>query len=238
MAGRGFLNEAKEIDQSRIYTLRNGRWQLMFRPINPDRSFSGVNLAESFAEGYAQKHNVDVGLICCADGGTALDQWMPGEVLFDNAVFQAKLAMRSSELKGILWHQGESDCIEERSSTYRARFEIMMAQMRKELGLPEIPFILGGLGDFLKNCVISPNVRYYERVNLALDDIVKNNKFVGLASAKGLGANPDELHFNAEALYDFGLRYLDVFEAVNAQCSEVKIANIAEDTKRSEMELL
>lgn len=54
MAGRGFLNEAHEIDTSRIYTLRNGQWQRMFRPINPDRSFSGVSLAESFAEGYAK----------------------------------------------------------------------------------------------------------------------------------------------------------------------------------------
>jgi hypothetical protein len=72
MAGRGYLNEAHEIDTSRIYTLRNGRWQKMFRPINPDRSFSGVSLAESFAEAYAKKHHVDVGLICCADGGTKL----------------------------------------------------------------------------------------------------------------------------------------------------------------------
>ena len=39
MAGRGYLHESREIDTSRIYTLRNGRWQPMFRPINPDRDF-------------------------------------------------------------------------------------------------------------------------------------------------------------------------------------------------------
>ena len=50
MAGRGSLKEAPAIDTSHIYTLRNGRWQRMFRPINPDRHFSGTNLAESFAE--------------------------------------------------------------------------------------------------------------------------------------------------------------------------------------------
>lgn len=45
MAGRGYLKEAREIDTSRIYTLRNGRWNKMFRPINPDRSFSGVRVS-------------------------------------------------------------------------------------------------------------------------------------------------------------------------------------------------
>lgn len=54
MAGRGFFSEAADVDSSRIKILRNGRWQPMFRPINPDRAFSGVNLAESFAECYAK----------------------------------------------------------------------------------------------------------------------------------------------------------------------------------------
>lgn len=63
MAGRGFLNEAESIDSSRIKVLRNGRWQPMYRPVNCDRAFSGVNLAESFAESYAKKYDVDVGLI-------------------------------------------------------------------------------------------------------------------------------------------------------------------------------
>mgnify|MGYP000999236259 CR=1 FL=1 len=48
----------------------------------------------------------NVGLIPCADGGTSLDDWAVGGLLYDNAVFQAKLAQRTSELSGILWHQG------------------------------------------------------------------------------------------------------------------------------------
>lgn len=49
MAGRGFLSEAHEIDGSNIRVLRNGRWQPFFRPVQPDRAFAGVSLAESFA---------------------------------------------------------------------------------------------------------------------------------------------------------------------------------------------
>lgn len=234
MAGRGYLNEAREIDTSRIYTLRNGRWQKMFRPINPDRSFSGVNLAESFAEAYSQKYNVDVGLICCADGGTKLSQWMPGELLFDNAVNNAKLAARTSEIVGVLWHQGESDCEDESYPTYQTRLETMMQAFRNELNLNDVPFILGGLGDYL---ALYPR-KNYVHINKALEDTAVCNGLVGFASAKGLTSNPDNLHFNAQSLYEFGIRYFEEFEKLNRRTNTVGKNNLKEDLFRSEMELL
>ena len=108
MAGRGFLDEAVGVDTSLIKILRNGRWQPLYRPVTPDRITSGVCLAESFAEAYAKKYGVEVGLIPCADGGTQISQWLPGSLLYDHAVFQAKLAQRTSTIAGVLWHQGES----------------------------------------------------------------------------------------------------------------------------------
>lgn len=110
MAGCGFLADAEPLDTNggRLKVLRNGRWQTMFRPVNPDRPFSGTCLAESFAKAYSDEHpDVDVGIIPCADGGTTLDQWQEGGLLFDNAVNCARLAMRTAHLAGILWHQGE-----------------------------------------------------------------------------------------------------------------------------------
>ena len=234
MAGRGYLNEAREIDTSRIYTLRNGRWQKMFRPINPDRSFSGVNLAESFAETYSKKHNVDVGLICCADGGTKLSQWMPGELLFDNAVNNAKLAARTSEIVGVLWHQGESDCSDELYPTYQSRFETMMQALRKVLNLNDVPFVLGGLGDYLERYPL----KNYIYINQALQNTASCNKNVGFVSAEGLMSNPDNLHFNAQSLYEFGIRYFEEFEKLNRRTNTVGKNNLKEDILRSEMELL
>ena len=75
MAGRGYINEVEPINNPRIKVLRNGRWQDMFVPVNPDRPFSGINLAESFCDEYSKEHDTDVGIIPCADGGTALSQW-------------------------------------------------------------------------------------------------------------------------------------------------------------------
>lgn len=215
MAGRGDIAEAIPVDNTYIKILRNGRWQKMFRPVNPDRRFSGVNLAESFAEAYANKYGVEVGLIPCADGGTRLDQWEPGSLLFDHAVYQAKLAQRTSTIAGILWHQGESDCSQERYPTYAQRFAVMSNALRDALGLWDVPLLVGGLGDYLKDYVNNNGIygcKNYPFVNEQLQLIAATLPRTGFVSAEGLTPKPDILHFNARSLHEFGLRYFAEFE--------------------------
>ena len=238
MAGRGYMDQAENIDTSRIKILRNGRWQSMFRPINPDRSFSGVSLAESFAESYAKKYNVDVGLVCCADGGTSLEQWAPGELLFDNAISQAKLAQRTSALAGVLWHQGEADCPEDLYTTYESRFTDFMNALRRELDIYDVPLLLGGLGDFLKDCELDEDLKNYQHINDALKSIAKNNPMTGFVPADGLGANPDNLHFNSKALYEFGIRYFDEFEKLVKKDRHIDEVGHHDNNLRTKMELL
>lgn len=213
MAGRGFLHEALPVDTEHLYTLRGARWQRLFRPINPDRPFSGVSLGESFAEAYAKAYGVDVGLVCCADGGTTLEQWQPDGALYDHAVAQAKLAMRSSELKGILWHQGESDCRGDLACTYAQRLMPILQRLRQDLG--EVPILLGGLGDYLAQCTLEgEDVEHYPLVNAALQSVAAGLPLTGYVSAEGLTANPDLLHLNAASLHAFGLRYFAAYEAL------------------------
>ncbi len=123
MAGRGSIEDVPRIDNPHLKMLRNGRWQRMLFPVNPDRVFSGVSLAESFADAYQRDHGVDVGLIPCADGGTQMDQWKAGGLLFDHAVFQTQLALRTSSLAGVLWHQGESDSLPGLAEAYRDKLD-------------------------------------------------------------------------------------------------------------------
>lgn len=212
MAGRGCLDEARELDNSRLWVLRNGRWQRLYRPVNGDRAFSGVCLAESFAQAYAEKHDVDVGLIPCADGGTSLNQWRVGGLLYDHAIAQARLAQRTSTIAGVLWHQGEADCSAELYPTYAERFEPIIQAFRRDLDLYDVPFLLGGLGEFLADCPHDANLVNYPRVNDALRQVAAGNDRVGFVSAEGLTSNPDLLHFNAASLYEFGLRYFAEFE--------------------------
>lgn len=211
MAGRGLIEEAIPVDNTHIKVLRNGRWQKMFRPVNPDRRTSGVNLAESFAEAYAAKYGVEVGLIPCADGGTQIAQWVPGSLLFDNAVYQARLAMRTSHIVGILWHQGESDAHNDLYLGYGKKLETMLTQLRKLLGLEDVPLILGGLGSYLDGYTKSP-VMQWPQINEALQAVAERLPRAGYVGAEGLKPNADNLHFSAAALYEFGLRYFGEFE--------------------------
>lgn len=211
MAGRGHIEDVDPIVNDRIKVLRNGRWQPMYVPVNPDRRTSGVCLAESFADAYTKDHDADVGLIPCADGGTALCQWMPGELLFDHALMQCRLALRTSELAGILWHQGEGDCREGRYLVYEEKCRQMFTVLREELGLPEVPVLVGGLGDFLIGYTKKEISVNYLKVNAALQNVAKTLPRCGYVSASGLTANPEIIHFNAPSLREFGLRYYEEF---------------------------
>jgi len=211
MGGRGFKEEVPPVVNDKLYVLRNGRWRAMYVPVNPDRVTSGINLVESFADLYAKEHNVDVGIIPCADGGTCLDQWQVGGLLFDHACYQCELASRTSTIAAVLWHQGESDCSEDRYPFYEEKCTVIMNALRQKLGLYDVPFLLGGLGDYLEFCERSEKYKNYPYVNEALKRIAEKDKMMGYVSAEGLGANPDNLHFSAEALREFGVRYYHEF---------------------------
>ena len=239
MAGRGFLSEAPAIENKNLKVLRNGRWQKMFRPVNPDRSFSGVNLAEFFADLYSKAHpEVEVGLIPCADGGTSLDQWQVGGLLYDHAVNQAKLAMRTSHIVGVLWHQGESDCADDLYPLYRQKFQVIMESLRKDLGLEDVPFLLGGLGDFLLECPEMTNPDNYKKVNEQLKAMAQECPMTGYVPADGLESNPDKLHFSTAALMEFGQRYYRVFEILENKEKVYAEKPEMDGAIRSAMELL
>jgi hypothetical protein len=220
MAGRGNAAEVAPIENGSCYVLRNGIFRPMHYPVNFDRFFSGLNLCESFADTYQRENNVEVGLIPAADGGSSMDQWHEGEILFDHACYMAELASRTSEIKGILWHQGEADCAPELYSTYEARLTAMIEAMRKRLGMPHVPVLLGGLGDFLKDCPLSATLANYVHVNDALKAVASKVKNVGFVSAEGLGSNSDFLHFNSAALREFGLRYYEGYKALVGKISK------------------
>ena len=126
MGGRGFVDEVEPILNDKLYVLRNGRWRAMYVPVNPDRRTSGINLAESFADLYARNHDVDVGIIPCADGGSSLDMWQVGGLLFDHACYMAELASRTSTISAVLWHQGESDTGPEQYPVYEEKLTVIL----------------------------------------------------------------------------------------------------------------
>ena len=220
--GRGFPSEVEPIpnDDGSIVVLRNGRWRKMYTPVNPDRVTSGVSLAESFAAAYRDDHpDVDkIGIIPCADGGSRLAQWEPGLLLYDHAVAMARLAQRTSNIVAVLWHQGEGDCYPERYPLYERNFRTILHALRRDLGLEDVPVLVGGLGQFLAEFQPAnggENVfRNYIHINDALKRVEKEEPLVSYVPATGLTSNADRMHFNASSLREFGLRYYRAFRGL------------------------
>ncbi len=217
MAGRGIASQVEPIRNWHIKLMKNGIWRTAFVPYHWDDSTAGICLAESFADSYQKDHpEVQAGLIPCAEGGTCLDQWMPGQPLFESALLQGKLAKESSELKGILWHQGEADCKKDRYPYYEEKCTRILMAFREALG-EDLPVIVGGLGEYLARCPLDEELKNYTHVNKALQAMAAKNNGFAFVSAQGLTPNEDILHMDAPSLRTFGQRYYAAYKQVKGE---------------------
>lgn len=105
----------------------------------------------------------------------------------------------------------EGDCREGRYLVYEEKCCQMFTVLREELGLPEVPILVGGLGDFLVGFTKKEVSVNFMKVNEALQNVAKTLPKCGFVSASGLTANPEIIHFNAVSLREFGLRYYTKF---------------------------
>lgn len=216
MAGRGNLTDVPPIDNRLCFMLRNGRWQRLSEPVNPDRALtgsfaSGISPAASFLDEYTRFYGVSAGLIPAADGGTKISQWQPGEILFDHAVMLTELAKRSSVFSSILWHQGESDCsCDEDVYKYETRFHRMLDGLLSRLG--DVPVVIGEISE---NTADSWGFgERPQKLNSVLRKIASQNGNIAIASAKDLTLKPDGIHFDAQSCRVLGKRYFEALKTL------------------------
>lgn len=218
MAGRGEPGVEDKTPHARVLVFTTNQiWQLAVEPITLDpRKFHGVGPGVAFGKAMAEKNPSRViGLVPCAVGGTLLERWEPGADLYSNAVYRARAAMRYGQVKGFLWHQGESDSTEERSPTYGARLTRMIESIRRDVGVTNAPFVVGELGEFLYTRTNKPNP-YARQVNETLAGLPAKVPFTGCASSRGLTHKGDVLHFDAASQREFGSRYAARMQALQS----------------------
>jgi hypothetical protein len=210
MAGRGQVGAVDKAPHPRVLTFTPGNtWAPAVEPITHDKpTMLGVGPGLAFGKVMAEKYpEATIGLVSCAFGGTPLRRWERGGDLYSNAVHRAQLALRDGTLKGVLWHQGEADSgVATNANTYADRLAKMIADLRTDLGAPNLPFVAGELGEFfyLRQTNASP---YVLVVNDALKHLPVRVPHTGCASSRGLKDKGDTLHFNAAAQHEFGRRY-------------------------------
>lgn len=115
--------------------------------------------------------------------------------------------MEDGVLKGILWHQGESDCKPAEASKYQEGLTALIARFRKEFAAPDLPFIIGQLGQFEGRTWSDAR----KQVDAAHQAIAAADPSVAFVSSDGLSCNSDHVHFNAASQRTFGARYAEAF---------------------------
>ncbi len=220
MAGRGPMGEGDRAVDPRVWMLnREEEWVLAVDPLHFDKpGVVGVGLGRSFARHVADADpEVRVGLIPCAVGGSPIASWEPGAYdeptrshPYDDALKRARKAMETGTLKGILWHQGESDAQPELAAVYEQRLHELIARFRKELNAPDLPFVAGQMGRFEER----PWSEAKERVDAAhrnLPGKVAHTAFVSAAELKHKG---DQIHFDSDSYRILGDRYAEAYSSL------------------------
>ena len=222
MAGRGVVTEADlEIHPRVLMLAKDGTWQYAVDPVHYDKTRAGVGLGRSFAlELVKQNPDITVGLVPAACGGSPISTWTPGAYHdptdshpYDDAIERTKRAMEDGKLAGILWHQGESDSRPERARLYKERLINLIARFRTDLDAPEVPFIIGQLGQF----EAKPWTDARQQVNQAQIEVARAIPFSAFVSSKGLTSVGDNTHFNTESLHEFGRRYAESYLQISTE---------------------
>ncbi len=222
MAGRGKLTPADRQPDARILVLaKNDQWASQGEPLHFDKKEAGVGLGFTFAKLMADRSpGVVIGLIPCAVGGTPQSRWMPGGDLYEKAVRRAKIAQQSGRLKGILWHQGESEAgSRAKAEAYAENLAKIVAGFRHDLSVPNAPFVAGELGEFLYTRS-SGKSAWAKIVNEQIDRLPSLASNTAVVPSAGLAHKGDELHFNADAQHQFGQRYFEAMIALQKKSAQ------------------
>lgn len=220
MAGRGEVEPQDLEPNPRVLMFtKDQQWVPAVDPLHFDKPrVVGVGLGRSFATEITKANpGVTVGLIPCAAGGSPIDSWKPGGYHdqtkshpYDDAMARASKALEDGQLKGILWHQGESDSQPGRAELYKQKLHELVARFRSALEAPNVPFVAGQMGQFAERPWTDAR-RLVDAAHRALPEEVHRCAFV---SSEGLAHKGDEVHFDSPSYRELGRRYAQAYKSL------------------------
>lgn len=224
MAGRGILEAVDTMTHTRVFMLnQDTSWVLAKNPIHFDKPrVVGTGLGLEFGKIMADENKeIKIGLVPCAKGGSAINQWYQDSLHsqtksypYNEMIFKAKKAMEVGIIKGILWHQGESDANSEESiEIYAAKFNELLSNTFRDLDIDPVPVVIGEIGHFQykkKPLAI--------KLNAEFEQIAISNPCIGLVTSENLNHKGDTTHFDAQSYRELGRRYAAEMIEIQSVC--------------------
>ncbi|MFD2034641.1 sialate O-acetylesterase [Belliella marina] len=213
MAGRGDMDVLDGEVLENVYLLNGDTWEVASNPLNrystvrKSLSMQQLGPGYTFGRKLAEYTGKRIGLVVNARGGSSIQSWQKGYVgaedydLYERAVSQALKAMRTGNLKGIIWHQGEAN--RSMGTAYLDQLGQLVEDLRGDLGA-DLVLVAGQIGQWRDNS---------ENFNTVIDGI--ETEITNAFSVKSDGLTPlngdlSDPHFDGISQRVLGGRYADM----------------------------
>ncbi|MBL7743753.1 MAG: sialate O-acetylesterase [Chitinophagaceae bacterium] len=214
MAGRGFVQAQDTISSIQVLTLdKNNEWVYAKEPLHHyEPARTGLDCGLSFGKKLAAlyKKKITIGLVPCAVGGSSVEQWLGdstyrGVTLYSNLLTKVRLANTHGTIKGLLWHQGETNATTKNYKNYKEKLTAFFTKLRNDLGDPGLPVYAGELSSFLSR----KNNPFADSVNNDLHTLATSIPNLYIIPTGDLTPNTDSIHFDSRSQRIMGKRFAE-----------------------------
>lgn len=214
MAGRGIVEPQDTMADKRILSI-DGTGKLVYakEPLHfyePTRT--GLDCGLSFGKTLLGQipANITILILPTAIGGSAIRQWLGdssyrGVNLMTNFREKVAIGKQYGEIKGLLWHQGESDANKERTPVYKDRLTELFTTFRKIIGDEKLPVFIGELGSY------SNNKNEWLQINKIIHAYAAEDKLATVIKTDDLSHVGDTVHFNSAGQRMMGERFAHAY---------------------------
>ena len=211
MSGRGAIPAEQSGVMKEVYLLNNdGNFEPASQPLNKysnirkELKIQGVSPSYTCMLSLQMALNKPLGLVMNPQGGSSIKLWYAaGKSNYDATMIRAKQAQLHGKFKAIIWNQGSTDCKEAQADgyvKYKENLKTMVANLRRELNEPDLPFICGELS-------LRPDfVDFNNKVIRNIKDYIPFSDFV---TAEGTQLLEDNIHYDAKSAALLGDRYAE-----------------------------
>jgi len=216
MAGRGLVEPGDTLPDPRILTLgKNNEWMLAKEPLHfYEPSLTGLDCGLSFGRELLRyiPDSVSIAVIPCAVGGSSIDQWLGDSVhrsvpLLSNVRNRVDFAKQYGTVKGVLWHQGESDASGTLIPAYEQKLIELISVFRQIVGQDDLPLFIGELGAF----AVSEKQGKWDSLNKIMHKVASRDDNTFVIGTEDLDTKGDGVHFNSEGQRLMGWRFARMF---------------------------
>lgn len=217
MAGRGVVQPGDTLPQSNIITInKKNEWIYAKEPLHfYQPALTGLDCGMSFAKYLAENISKDItiAILPTAVGGSSINYWLNDSVfngvkLQSNLIEKIHFATQNGVLKGIIWHQGESDATKSGIPLYKKNLKELFCIMRDKSGNQNLPIFAGELGSYSVNKETKKN---WSTITKIIHEVADQDPNLYVIETSDLTPKIDKIHFDTESQRKLGQRYAEAY---------------------------